>query len=107
MLTDETGAFDFPNLKPGLYQLRAQVLGGATWCDGGKIFFARSDMPDAELAKLKAIDFRLAPFKKGFGKTTLPTDFREIMCARFCMTRTARCGLALLVVFPGSMARSL
>jgi ligand-binding sensor domain-containing protein/signal transduction histidine kinase len=69
VLTDPNGNFDFPNLKPGAYQLRAQVLGGTTWCDGGKIFFTRSDMPEAEFGKLKGLDFRLAPFKKGLWTT--------------------------------------
>ena len=64
MLTDETGAFDFPNLKPGAYQLRAHVLGGKTWFDGGRIFHVRSEQPEAESARLKSLAFRLAPFKK-------------------------------------------
>jgi len=66
VLTDENGAFDFPNLKPGAYQLRAHVLGGKTWCDGGKIFRLRSEMPEAEITQLKTIPFQLAPFKKGY-----------------------------------------
>ena len=65
VLTDETGHFDFPGLKPGPYQLRAQVIGGGAWCDGGRIFFPRPGMPEAEFNRLKSIDFRLAPFKKG------------------------------------------
>jgi signal transduction histidine kinase/CheY-like chemotaxis protein/ligand-binding sensor domain-containing protein/protocatechuate 3,4-dioxygenase beta subunit len=64
-LTDEAGRFDFPNLKPGAYQLRAQVLGGSAWCESGRIYFTRSDMSAADFAKLKSIDFQLAPFKKG------------------------------------------
>ena len=64
MLTDETGAFDFPNLKPGAYQLRAHVLGGKTWFDAGRIFHVRAEMPEAEITRLKTIPFRLAPFKK-------------------------------------------
>src|SRR5262249_39698830 len=47
------------------YQLRAQVPGGVTWFGGGSLFFAQPDMPEAELARLKSIDFALAPFKKG------------------------------------------
>ena len=69
VLTDETGHFDFPGLKPGAYQLRAQVIGGWAWCEGGKIFFPRAGMPEAEFSRLKSIDFRLAPFKKGFWTT--------------------------------------
>ena len=69
VLTDETGHFDFSGLKPGAYQLRAQVIGGWAWYDGGKIFFPRADMPEAEFSRLKSIDFRLAPFKKGFWTT--------------------------------------
>ncbi len=64
-LTDETGAFDFANVKPGPYQLRAQVLDGKAWFDAGKILHAQPDLTVAESAKLKAIDWRLAPFKKG------------------------------------------
>jgi signal transduction histidine kinase/ligand-binding sensor domain-containing protein/DNA-binding response OmpR family regulator len=74
MQTDEAGHFDFPNLKPGGYQLRAQVIGGTAWCDGGKIFFARSDLPDAERARLRSIEFRLAPFKKGHWRTYNSSD---------------------------------
>ncbi len=64
MLTDETGAFAFPNLKPGAYQLRAHVLGGKTWFDGGRIFHVRSEMPEPEITRLKTLAFPLAPFKK-------------------------------------------
>jgi len=69
VLTDENGHFDFPNPKPGGYQLRAQVIGGWAWCDGGRIFFPRAGLPEAEFTRLKSIDFRLAPFKKGFWTT--------------------------------------
>src|SRR5262249_43575375 len=65
VLTDDAGRFDFPNLKPGAYQLRAQVLGGVAWCDAGRIFFASSGLRAEEVARLKEIEFRLAPFKKG------------------------------------------
>jgi ligand-binding sensor domain-containing protein len=65
VLTDENGSFDFPNLKPGAYQLRAQVPGGANWFESGRVFFTSPDMPGTELARLKSIEFRLAPFKKG------------------------------------------
>ena len=64
MLTDETGAFAFPNLKPGAYQLRAHVLGGKTWFDGGRIFHVRPEMPEAEITRIKSLAFPLAPFKK-------------------------------------------
>jgi len=73
-LTDETGAFDFADVKPGLCQLRAQVLDGKVWFDGGRILYAQPDLPDTEYAKLKAIDWRLAPFKKGHWTTYTSRD---------------------------------
>src|SRR5204863_5301971 len=74
VLTDEYGRFDFANLQPGAYQIRAQVIGGTAWCDGGKIFFTRSEMAGDEIAKLKAVEFRLAPFKKGHWTTYTTRD---------------------------------
>jgi streptogramin lyase len=65
VLTDENGAFDFVNVKPGGYQLRAQVLGGKAWYDGGRILYLQSDPSSKETESIKVIDFRLAPFKKG------------------------------------------
>jgi len=64
-LTDESGAFDFANLEPGPYQLRAQVLDGKPWFDGGRMLYPQFDQPGAESATLRTIDWRLAPFKKG------------------------------------------
>jgi signal transduction histidine kinase/ligand-binding sensor domain-containing protein/DNA-binding response OmpR family regulator len=69
VLTDENGNFDFKNLKPGTYQLRAQVIGGSVWFDSGRILFTRSDMPGPELARLKSLNFQIAPFKKGLWTT--------------------------------------
>jgi signal transduction histidine kinase/DNA-binding response OmpR family regulator/ligand-binding sensor domain-containing protein/protocatechuate 3,4-dioxygenase beta subunit len=69
VLTDENGNFSFKNVKPGAYQLRAQVLGGSVWCDNGRIYFTRSEMPEAEFARLRSINFQIAPFKKGFWTT--------------------------------------
>ena len=64
-VTDDNGEFDFKNLKPGDYQLRAQVIGGQVWYDLGHILFPRADMPDSEFARLKSLSFQIAPFKKG------------------------------------------
>ncbi|MBF8285967.1 MAG: hypothetical protein HW378_4882, partial [Anaerolineales bacterium] len=65
VLSDEQGNFKFPNLKPGLYQLRVQVPGGRAWLNGGRMIYAQPDLSDTERAKLASIVFRLAPFKKG------------------------------------------
>ena len=73
-LTDETGAFDFANVKPGLYQLRAQVLSGKSWFDAGRPLSVQDVLPGAEAPKLKPIDWRLAPFKKGHWTTYTARD---------------------------------
>ena len=65
VLTDESGHFDFPNLKPGDYELRAQVPGGRDWLEGGRILFAEANLPEAQRNRLANLDFRIAPFKKG------------------------------------------
>ncbi len=69
ILTDNTGAFHFDNVKPDRYQLRAQVLDGKVWYDGGRILYAQEGAAEMERAKLESIDFRLAPFKKGHWTT--------------------------------------
>ena len=68
MLTDDQGNFKFPNVKPGAYQVRAQIPGGRAWLDGGRILYANSEAPDAERARLANLDFRLAPLTKGHWK---------------------------------------
>jgi hypothetical protein len=68
-ITDDQGNFDFPNVPPGAYQLRAHVLGGKTWFDAGRILWVEADMLDAERAHLRSLEFRLAPFKKGHWTT--------------------------------------
>ena len=64
-LTDEHGNYDFPNVQPGQYQLRAQVLRGKAWFEAGRILYARDDMSDVERAALRSLEWQLAPFKKG------------------------------------------
>jgi signal transduction histidine kinase/ligand-binding sensor domain-containing protein/CheY-like chemotaxis protein len=73
-LTDEAGAFRFANVKPGAYQLRAQVVDGKAWFDAGRILYALDDTTNAERAGLKSIEFHLAPFKKGYWKTYNTSD---------------------------------
>ena len=48
VLTDEQGNFKFPNVKPGAYQVRAQIPGGRAWFDAGRILYANPEPPDAE-----------------------------------------------------------
>ncbi len=74
VLTDEQGNFKFPNVKPGRYQLRAQVIGGKKWFGGGRMLYAASDPSDAERARLQSLDFQFAPFKKGTWKTYTSRD---------------------------------
>jgi len=69
LVTGENGEFDFRNLKPGDYQLRAQVIGGQVWYNHGRILSTRADMPDSEVARLKSLSFQIAPFKKGLWTT--------------------------------------
>ncbi len=65
VLTDEQGVFKFANLKPGAYQVRAQIPGGRAWYETGRILFADPDATEAERARLAKLDFQLAPFIKG------------------------------------------
>ncbi|MBI2924385.1 MAG: response regulator [Verrucomicrobia bacterium] len=73
-LTDETGTFDFADVKPGLYQLRAQVQDGKAWFDGGRILYVQDEIPDAERTRLRSLEFHLAPFKKGHWTTYSSRD---------------------------------
>ena len=67
-LTDDQGHFKFPNVKPGIYQVRAQVPGGRAWLDAGRILYANPEASNAGRNKLSNLDFRLAPFTKGHWK---------------------------------------
>jgi len=69
VLTDEQGNFEFSNVRPGAYQVRAQIPGGRAWYDAGRILFADSDATEAARARLAKLDFQLAPFNKGRWKS--------------------------------------
>ncbi len=58
-LSDARGAWRFPELTPGEYEVRAQVPGGHVALNGGRHFTVRSGESNPGLT------FRLAPFKKG------------------------------------------
>ena len=65
VLTDEQGNFKFPIVKPGAYQVRAQIPGGRAWYEAGRILFADPDATEAARAGLTNLDLRVAPFSKG------------------------------------------
>jgi signal transduction histidine kinase/ligand-binding sensor domain-containing protein/DNA-binding response OmpR family regulator/protocatechuate 3,4-dioxygenase beta subunit len=69
VLTDEQGNFRFPNVKPGRYQVRAQVFGGKQWLEAGRILYVSADDSEAQRARLQSLEFRIAPFKKGVWTT--------------------------------------
>jgi signal transduction histidine kinase/ligand-binding sensor domain-containing protein/DNA-binding NarL/FixJ family response regulator len=69
VLTDDNGNFDFPDVQPGAYQLRAQVLEGKAWFKAGEILYVRDDLSDADRALLRSLAWQLAPFKKGYWTT--------------------------------------
>jgi PAS domain S-box-containing protein len=69
VLTDEQGNFGFPNVRPGAYQVRAQIPGGRAWCEAGRVLFADPDTTDAERVRLSKLELRLAPFNKGRWKS--------------------------------------
>lgn len=64
-VTDDLGAFRFPGVKPGVYQLRCETFQKPAWYDGGAIIHVPVEPTDAERARLGSITFRTAPFKKG------------------------------------------
>jgi PAS domain S-box-containing protein len=64
VITDDQGNFTFRDLKPGAYQLRAQVPGGREWLDAGRIFYADPQLPEIERRRLSNLEFQIAPFKK-------------------------------------------
>jgi signal transduction histidine kinase/DNA-binding response OmpR family regulator len=65
VITDDQGNFTFRDLKPGQYQIRAQVPGGGEWLEAGRIFYASPELPEVERRRLANLEFQLAPFKKG------------------------------------------
>jgi PAS domain S-box-containing protein len=65
VLTDEQGNFNFPNVKPGRYQVRAQFPGGRAWLDGGRLLYANPEASDAERERVARLDLHLAPLTKG------------------------------------------
>jgi signal transduction histidine kinase/ligand-binding sensor domain-containing protein/CheY-like chemotaxis protein/protocatechuate 3,4-dioxygenase beta subunit len=69
--TDSIGAFDFANVKPGVYQLRCQVPGGRAWWDAGRMIYVQTNANDS---KLTVSDFRIAPFRKGTWKNYTSLD---------------------------------
>jgi signal transduction histidine kinase/CheY-like chemotaxis protein/ligand-binding sensor domain-containing protein len=69
--SDPDGSFDFPNVKPGVYQLRCQVPGGRAWLDAGRLLYAR---PDTAPAQLRSLELRIAPFRKGTWKNYTSLD---------------------------------
>ena len=67
---EESGRYEFSNLKPGDYQLRCQVLGGYVYYQKEGKGEARERESGAILhveagKTLKNVDFHFAPFKKG------------------------------------------
>ena len=63
VLSDTQGKYELANLKPGPYQLRCHTWNGYFYRRGGEIL-------RVEIGKrLKDIDFRFAPFRKGTWKT--------------------------------------
>jgi PAS domain S-box-containing protein len=64
VITDDQGNFSFRDLRPGAYQLRAQVPGGREWLEAGRIFYAEPGLLDTERRRLSNLEFQIAPFKK-------------------------------------------
>lgn len=60
--TDKAGRYQFINVRPGLYSVRCQVAGKFIEYDSGRTI---SIAPDAEVEN---INFKFAPFRKGFWK---------------------------------------
>jgi signal transduction histidine kinase/ligand-binding sensor domain-containing protein/CheY-like chemotaxis protein len=65
VMSSEDGTFDFSNVKPGVYQVRAQIPGGRAWFNGGRMLYVAADSAWAEHADLATIQFPLVPFRKG------------------------------------------
>lgn len=64
-LTEDNGSFDFGGVKPGVYQLRCQTPGGRTWFQTGQPLYVAEGMTEAAATQLKALEWSLAPFRKG------------------------------------------
>ena len=58
-MSDERGGYRFPELSPGDYVVRAQVPGGHALINSGRPVTVKRNEPKP------AMNFRLAPFKKG------------------------------------------
>jgi signal transduction histidine kinase/ligand-binding sensor domain-containing protein/CheY-like chemotaxis protein len=69
VLTDAQGKFSFGNVRPGRYQLRAQVPGGRAWFDAGRIWRVSEESPAEERAWLGNLEVRLAPLTRGHWST--------------------------------------
>jgi PAS domain S-box-containing protein len=63
--TDTDGSFDFSNVKPGVYQVRAQIPGGRAWFNGGRMLYVSTEAPGGQLDNSGDIHFPVAPFRKG------------------------------------------
>src|SRR5207247_7484458 len=75
VLTDDQGKFNFANLPPGYYRVRAQIPGGRVWLSGGRILHVDESPPEAGRVGPAALELTLAPFKKGrFQKFTAHAD---------------------------------
>ncbi|HVV71139.1 MAG TPA: LamG-like jellyroll fold domain-containing protein, partial [Verrucomicrobiae bacterium] len=69
VLTDDQGHFEFANVRPGPYQVRAQVPGGRARYQAGRILYAYPDASDAERSRLTRLEFPVSPFNKGRWKS--------------------------------------
>ncbi|HEV2210693.1 MAG TPA: response regulator [Verrucomicrobiae bacterium] len=65
VLTQDDGSFDFANLRPGVYQLRCQIPGGRAWFKAGHPLYLEPNISETEIAKLKSLQWPIAPFRKG------------------------------------------
>ena len=63
LVTAADGTFEFPNVAPGVYQLRCQTPGGRTWFENGRPFRVEESGTDGNTRKLR--DWTIAPFRKG------------------------------------------
>jgi ligand-binding sensor domain-containing protein/PAS domain-containing protein len=65
VLSDDKGNFRFPNVKPGVYQVRAQIPGGRAWFEAGRVLYADVDLTDADRSRLESLEFAVTPFNHG------------------------------------------
>jgi len=77
-LSDESGKYQFINLKPGQYQIRYHSLDNYVYYHSSISFTGEVEHPTTLTVergkKLANIDFRFAPFKKGTWKTYTTLD---------------------------------